>query len=216
MYRAFGKRLLDLCLTIPALVLLSPVFVLVAILVRIKLGAPIFFRQRRPGRLGEPFTLLKFRTMTDARDTQGNALPDAERLTGFGKFLRSTSLDELPELINVLKADMSLAGPRPLLIEYLKLYTPEQMRRHEVKPGITGWAQINGRNLLSWEQRFEMDVWYADHYSLRLDLKILSLTLWKVIRREGISQEGHATQSNFMGTTESSPQRQRGRREGAE
>ena len=198
MYRAFVKRLLDLCFTIPALVLLSPLFCAFSDTGKDQTGRSRLFRQRRP----EPFTLLKFRTMTECLRHTGQLASRCRTVDRLGKFLRSTSLDELPELINVLKADMSLTGPRPLLIEYLKLYTTEQMRRHEVKPGITGWAQINGRNLLSWEQRFEMDVWYADHYSLQLDLKILLLTLWKVIRREGISQEGHATQSNSMGTAE--------------
>ena len=200
MYHAFGKRLFDLALTVPATILLSPVFILVAFLVRIKLGSPVFFRQRRPGLGGEPFTLLKFRTMTDARDAQGNLLPDAERLTRFGQFLRSSSLDELPELINVLKRDMSLVGPRPLLMKYLGLYTPEQFRRHEVLPGITGWAQVNGRNALSWEQKFEMDVWYVEHQSFRLDARIAALTFLKIIRREGISQPGHATAEEFTGS----------------
>jgi len=199
MYHAFGKRLLDLSLAVPALVLLSPVFILVALLVRIKLGSPIFFRQRRPGLGGEPFTLFKFRTMTDARDGQGNLLPDAERLTQFGRFLRSSSLDELPELINVLKRDMSLVGPRPLLMKYLELYTPEQFRRHEALPGITGWAQINGRNALSWEQKFDMDIWYVERQSFRLDVRIIALTFLKIIRREGISQPGHATAEEFTG-----------------
>ena len=199
MYHAFGKRLLDLSLAVPALVLLSPVFILVALLVRIKLGSPIFFRQRRPGLGGEPFTLFKFRTMTDARDGQGNLLPDAERLTHFGRFLRSSSLDELPELINVLKRDMSLVGPRPLLMKYLELYTPEQFRRHEALPGITGWAQINGRNALSWEQKFDMDIWYVERQSFRLDVRIIALTFLKIIRREGISQPGHATAEEFTG-----------------
>jgi sugar transferase EpsL len=199
MYHAFGKRLLDLSIAVPALVLLSPVFILVALLVRIKLGSPIFFRQRRPGLGGEPFTLFKFRTMNDARDGQGNLLPDAERLTQFGRFLRSSSLDELPELINVLKRDMSLVGPRPLLMKYLGLYTPEQFRRHEALPGITGWAQINGRNVLSWEQKFDMDIWYVEHRSFRLDVRIIALTFLKIIRREGISQPGHATAEEFTG-----------------
>lgn len=200
MYRAFGKRLLDLLLTIPALILLAPLFILVAILVRIKLGSPVFFQQRRPGLGGEPFTLFKFRTMSDGRDRQGDLLPDEKRLTGFGRFLRGSSLDELPELINVLKHDMSLAGPRPLLMQYLELYTPDQLRRHETLPGITGWAQINGRNALSWEQKFALDVWYVDHQSLWLDLKILALTVLKIFARDGISQPGHATAQEFKGT----------------
>ncbi len=199
MYNAFGKRLLDLSLAVPALILVSPVFILVALLVRIKLGSPVFFQQRRPGLGGEPFTLFKFRTMNDACDAQGNLLPDAERLTRFGQFLRSSSLDELPELINVLKRDMSLVGPRPLLMKYLELYTPEQFRRHEALPGITGWAQVNGRNALSWEQKFEMDIWYVEHRSFRLDARIIALTFLKIIRREGISQPGHATAEEFTG-----------------
>lgn len=200
MYSAFGKRLLDLFLTIPALILLAPVFVLVSMLVRIKLGSPVFFQQRRPGLGGEPFTLFKFRTMHDARDLQGDLLPDAERLTRFGRFLRRSSLDELPALINVLKHDMSLVGPRPLLMKYLELYTPEQSRRHEVLPGITGWAQVNGRNVISWEQKFALDVWYVEHQSLWLDLKILALTVLKIALREGISQPGHATAREFKGS----------------
>jgi lipopolysaccharide/colanic/teichoic acid biosynthesis glycosyltransferase len=166
------------------------------------MGLPILFRQQRPGLHGKPFTLLKFRTMTDARDAQGNLLPDAERLTPFGSFLRRTSLDELPAFFNVLRGDMSLMGPRPLLMAYLDRYTPEQARRHEVRPGITGWAQVNGRNAITWEQKFVLDVWYVDNWSLWLDLKILFLTGWKVLRREGISQEGHATMPEFLGALE--------------
>ena len=166
---------------------------------RLKLGSPVLFRQRRPGLHGKPFTIYKFRTMTDARDAQGKLLPDAERLTPFGRFLRSASLDELPELFNVLKGDMSLVGPRPLLMQYLDRYTPEQMRRHEVKPGITGWAQVNGRNAITWEQKFALDVWYVDNKSLGLDGKIILLTLWKILKREGISQPGQATMEEFMG-----------------
>jgi len=183
------------------LVLLLPPLALVALLVRVKLGSPVLFRQLRPGLRCQPFTLYKFRTMTDARDAQGRLLPDAERLTRLGRFLRSTSADELPELFNVLKGDMSLVGPRPLLMQYLDRYTPEQMRRHEVKPGITGWAQVNGRNAITWEQKFALDVWYVDHRSLGLDLKILALTLWKTLRREGISQPGQATMEEFMGSS---------------
>lgn len=195
-----GKRLFDLVLTIPALAFLSPVLTIIALLVRVRLGSPVLFRQQRPGLHGRPFTLLKFRTMTDARDANGDLLPDEQRLPPFGQFLRRTSLDELPELINVLRGDMSLVGPRPLLMQYLDRYTPDQMRRHEVRPGITGWAQINGRNALSWEEKFALDVWYVDHLSLWLDLKITLLTMWKVLRREGISQEGFATMPEFMGT----------------
>lgn len=161
----------------------------------------MLFRQMRPGLHGEPFTLYKFRTMTDARDADGNLLPDAQRLTRFGRFLRSTSLDELPELWNVLKGDMSLVGPRPLLMQYLERYTPEQKRRHEVRPGITGWAQVNGRNAITWEEKFALDVWYVDNQSLWLDLRILMLTVWKVLRREAISQAGNATMTEFMGTS---------------
>lgn len=199
MYASIGKRALDLVLVILALAVISPVLLLVAILIWRKLGNPILFRQRRPGLHGKPFTLLKFRTMTDERDADGNLLPDEKRLTRFGQFLRRTSLDELPELFNVLRGDMSLVGPRPLLMQYLDRYTPEQARRHEVRPGITGWAQINGRNAISWQEKFELDVWYVDHLSLWIDLKILVLTVWKVLRREGISQDGHATMEEFLG-----------------
>jgi sugar transferase EpsL len=200
-YHRYGKRALDLALTIPALIVLSPVLLLIALSVRLTLGAPILFRQMRPGLYGKPFTLYKFRTMTDARDAQGNLLPDAARLTPFGRFLRATSLDELPELWNVLKGDMSLVGPRPLLMQYLDRYTPEQARRHEVRPGITGWAQVNGRNALTWEQKFALDVWYVDHLSFGLDLKIIALTLWKILKREGISQPGQATMGEFLGSS---------------
>ena len=206
MYRGFGKRLLDLALTIPTLVLLSPLLILVAFLVRLKLGFPVLFRQRRPGLWGQPFTMLKFRTMTNARDAQGNLLPNVDRLTPFSKFLRSTSLDELPELILVLRGDMSLVGPRPLLMDYLDLYTPEQMRRHEVKPGVTGWAQVNGRNDISWEEKFALDVWYVDHQSLWLDLKIIAMTTGKVLKREGIGRQGYVTTApRFRGTTREPP-----------
>ena len=198
LYARHGKRLFDLAVTLPLLILLSPVLAVVALLVRIKLGSPILFRQQRPGLHGRPFTIYKFRTMTDARDAQGNLLPDERRLTSWGRFLRSTSLDELPELFNVLKGDMSLVGPRPLLMQYLERYTPEQMRRHQVRPGVTGWAQINGRNVLSWEQKFALDVWYVEHWSLWLDIKIVPLTFWKIIKREGISQPGQATAEEFM------------------
>jgi len=199
MYRRLGKRLFDLAAAVPASIIAAPILGLVALLVRAKLGAPVLFRQTRPGLYGKPFTLYKFRTMTDARDAQGNLLPDAARLTPFGRFLRSTSLDELPELWNVLRGDMSLVGPRPLLMQYLDRYTPEQARRHEVRPGITGWAQVNGRNALTWEQKFALDVWYVDHLSFWLDLKIIALTLWKILKREGISQPGQATAEEFMG-----------------
>jgi sugar transferase EpsL len=200
MYSAFGKRAIDLILSVSALVLLSPVLIVAAILVRIKIGSPVLFRHQRPGLGGRPFTLLKFRTMTNERDAAGELLPDEQRLTSFGKFLRSSSIDELPELLNVVRNDMSLVGPRPLLMQYLELYTPEQMRRHDAKPGITGLAQVSGRNLLTWEEKFEMDVRYVDNLSFALDLKILFLTVWKVLRREGISEQGHVTMSNFAGT----------------
>jgi len=199
MYRRLGKRLFDLAVAVSASVIAAPILGLVALLVRAKLGAPVLFRQTRPGLYGKPFTLYKFRTMTDARDAQGNLLPDAARLTPFGRFLRSTSLDELPELWNVLRGDMSLVGPRPLLMQYLDRYTPDQARRHEVRPGITGWAQVNGRNALTWEQKFALDVWYVDHLSFWLDLKIIALTLWKILKREGISQPGQATVEYFHG-----------------
>ncbi|CAK8717224.1 Undecaprenyl phosphate N,N'-diacetylbacillosamine 1-phosphate transferase [Candidatus Electrothrix gigas] len=191
------KRFFDLLLTLPGILCLSPLFLLTALLVRIKIGKPILFIQKRPGLHGKPFRMYKFRTMTDERDTDGNLLSDEQRLVPFGRFLRSTSLDELPELINVLKGEMSLVGPRPLLMEYLDRYTAEQARRHEVLPGVTGWAQINGRNALSWEEKFNLDVWYVDNRSLWLDVKILWMTFLKVFRREGISQEGQATMELF-------------------
>ena len=193
------KRACDIVASAVGLAVLSPLLLVVALLVRLKLGAPVLFRQERPGVGGRPFQMFKFRTMTGARDSSGALLPDGERLTAFGHFLRSTSLDELPELINVLKGEMSVVGPRPLLMQYLSRYTPEQMRRHEVRPGITGWAQINGRNGLSWEQKFTLDVWYVDNRSLRLDLKIIALTVWKILKREGISQPGQATMEEFLG-----------------
>jgi len=192
-----GKRSLDLCLTVPALLVLAPLFLVVALIVRVVLGAPVIFRQRRPGQHGRSFTLLKFRTMTDARDVNGELLPDADRLRTVGRFLRRTSLDELPELLNVLRGDMSLVGPRPLLCEYLHLYSREQARRHEVKPGITGWAQINGRNAISWDRKLELDVWYVDHRSLRFDLWIMAATVRGVLRGNGISEPGHVTMSKF-------------------
>lgn len=193
------KRFFDVALTLLALVLLLPVLIVVLILVKRKLGSPVFFRQIRPGRRAEPFEMIKFRTMLDATDESGRLLPDDQRMTPFGQFLRSTSLDELPELWNVLKGDMSLVGPRPLLMEYLPLYSREQLRRHEVRPGVTGWAQINGRNAISWDDKFKLDVWYVDNQSLWLDLKILLLTIKKVLRRDGISGEGEATMSKFKG-----------------
>jgi sugar transferase EpsL len=197
LYRDCGKRLFDLLLTLPALIILSPLYVLVAFMVRLRMGQPVLFRQKRPGLNGKPFDLLKFRTMTEDRDEKGDLLPDRSRLTRLSRLVRSTSLDELPELFNVLKGDMSLVGPRPLLMRYLERYTPEQMRRHEVKPGITGWAQVNGRNALTWEEKFKLDVWYVDNQSFWLDLKIIALTIWKLIKREGINQPGQATAAEF-------------------
>lgn len=194
------KRAFDLVLSLVLLFMLSPLIVFVALLVRLWLGSPILFRQTRPGLHGRPFEIYKFRTMTDQLDSAGELLPDADRLTSFGRLLRRTSLDELPQLFNVLKGDISFVGPRPLLMEYLPLYSAEQARRHEVRPGITGWAQVNGRNALSWEERFRLDVWYVDHRSFWLDMKILWLTLLKVVRPEGISQPGHATMDKFRGT----------------
>jgi sugar transferase EpsL len=193
------KRTLDVIGAAAGLVLLSPVLLATALAVRLRLGSPVLFRQVRPGLHGRPFTMVKFRTMTSAVDERGNLLPDDRRLTAFGRTLRSTSLDELPALWNVLRGDMSLVGPRPLLVEYLPLYTPEQARRHEIRPGITGWAQINGRNTVGWDQRLAMDVWYVDHRCLSLDLRILLLTLGKVSGRGGVSQEGHATMPRFRG-----------------
>lgn len=194
------KRCFDIVVSIIVLASLSPLLLFLLILVKFKLGSPILFKQIRPGLHGKPFKMLKLRTMTDARDSEGSLLSDSLRLTEFGKFLRSTSLDELPGLWNVFKGDMSLVGPRPLLTEYLKLYTPEQARRHDVRPGITGWAQVNGRNAISWEDKFKFDVWYVDNQSLWLDLKILFLTAKKVFIREGISASGHVTMEKFKGS----------------
>lgn len=195
------KRFVDICGALVGFLLLLPVIAVLYVLVRFWLGKPVLFRQMRPGMGGTTFEMTKFRTMTDARDTSGELLPDADRLIGFGQFLRSSSLDELPELWNVLKGDMSLVGPRPLLMEYLPLYSERQARRHEVRPGITGWAQINGRNALSWEEKFELDVWYVENRTLWLDIKILFLTVWKVVKRDGISQDGEATMTKFSGST---------------
>ena len=197
-----SKRVFDLALVIPGLILISPMLGLIALLVWINHGRPVFFRQIRPGYRGRPFVVIKFRTMTNASNKQGVLLPDSERLTRLGRFLRSTSLDELPELFPVISGKMSLVGPRPLLMQYLDRYTPEQSRRHNVLPGITGWAQVNGRNILTWEDKFRMDVWYVDNWSVGLDIKILWLTFWKVLKREGISQPGHATAEEFMGSTD--------------
>lgn len=193
------KRLFDAVTAIFLLLTLSLPLLLCALLVRIKLGGPVFFTQVRPGINGEPFRMIKFRSMTDQHDANGELLPDAERLTSFGRFLRASSLDELPELWNVLKGDMSLVGPRPLLMEYLPLYSPEQTRRHEVRPGITGWAQVNGRNALSWDDKFKLDVWYVDKQNMWLDIRILFMTIRKVLMRDGIAAEGEATMPRFMG-----------------
>jgi sugar transferase EpsL len=191
------KRFFDLGCSLIAIIFLSPLLIVLAIVVRFILGRPVFFRQQRPGLNGRPFTIYKFRTMAEARDAHGKLLPDGERLVPFGKFLRSTSLDELPELFNVIKGDMSLVGPRPLLMQYLDRYTPEQARRHEVKPGLTGWSQVNGRNAITWEEKFRLDVWYVDNWSIWLDIKILLITVWLIIKREGISQPGQPTMEEF-------------------
>ena len=199
MYVRLFKRMFDLGLALLAFALFSPILLVVAILVRIKLGGPVLFLQVRPGRRGQPFRMVKFRSMTDACDATGALLPDAQRLTSFGRFLRASSLDELPELWNVLRGDMSLVGPRPLLMEYLPLYTPEQARRHEVRPGITGWAQINGRNALSWNDKFGLDVWYVEHLSFTLDLRIFFLTFARIARPQGITAAHSATAEKFTG-----------------
>ena len=194
------KRLLDIIISLSALILLAPLYAIIGYKVKKNLGSPIFFKQTRPGLQAQPFDMIKFRTMKDATDAGGNLLPDSMRMTAFGKMLRSSSLDELPELWNVLKGDMSLVGPRPLLMEYVPLYNKEQTRRHEMRPGITGWAQINGRNAISWEEKFQLDVWYVDNHSIWLDLKILLLTLKKVFIKEGISADGEVTMTKFTGT----------------
>ena len=193
------KRTIDIVCSGLGLIVLSPILLITAVLIRIKLGSPIFFTQDRLGKDGKVFKMIKFRTMLDAVDKWGEPLPDEERMTSFGQLLRSTSIDELPELINVLKGDMSLVGPRPLLVEYKELYSPEQFRRHEVRPGITGWAQVNGRNTLGWSERFKLDVEYVDNYNLFMDIKILFMTVLKVVKRDGISQEGHVTMEKFNG-----------------
>ena len=194
-----AKRAFDLVAAMAALVVLGPIIAVVAVLVRIKLGSPVFFRQQRPGRFGQPFEMIKFRTMRDAVDALGQPLPDAQRLTRFGRALRATSLDELPEIINILRGEMSFVGPRPLLMQYLPLYSPEQFRRHAVPPGLTGWAQVNGRNALSWDEKFALDTWYVDNRSFALDLAILWRTLRKVLFREDISADGEATMTPFSG-----------------
>ena len=196
------KRLIDILGAVTGLVVLSPVLIVVAILIRRQMGAPVLFCQARPGLHGQPFQMIKFRTMNNATDAKGKLLPSSERLTRLGRFLRSTSLDELPELWNVLKGEMSLVGPRPLLMEYLPLYSPKQARRHLMRPGITGWAQVNGRNAISWEQKFEMDVWYVHNQSLWLDMRIILMTIKKVSRREDISPTGSAIKSRFSGSKE--------------
>jgi len=198
-----NKRLLDLLVATVGLLVISPVLLVIAILVRLQHGSPVLFGQKRPGLHGQPFRIFKFRTMTDARAADGSPLPDEQRLTRLGRFLRASSLDELPELFNVLRGEMSLVGPRPLLMQYLERYSPEQSRRHDVLPGITGWVQVNGRNALTWEDKFRLDVWYVDHWSFWLDMKILFLTVSKVFKREGISQPGHATMEEFMGNPKS-------------
>lgn len=195
-----SKRILDLAITLPGILIFSPVFLVIAILVGMNYGTPIIFRQKRPGYRGKPFWVYKFRTMTNALDADNILLPDSQRITRLGRFLRSTSLDELPELFNVLRGEMSLVGPRPLLMQYLERYSPEQARRHDVLPGITGWAQVNGRNALTWEEKFKLDVWYVEHWSFVLDINILLITAVKVLRREGINQPGHTTAEEFMGT----------------
>lgn len=193
------KRVFDIVVSLIGLLFLSPVLVLLSLFIKLEHGSPILFKQTRPGKDGKPFTFYKFRTMTNETDVEGNLLPDKDRLTSFGSFLRKTSLDELPSLFNVMRGDMSLVGPRPLLMQYLPLYNDFQKRRHEVKPGITGWAQVNGRNALSWPKKFELDVWYVDNQSFWLDLKILFLTIYKVFKREGISARGEATMKPFTG-----------------
>ncbi|MDA7910428.1 sugar transferase [bacterium] len=195
------KRAFDLCAAITILVFSSPVLLLGMLAVRIRMGSPIFFCQTRPGLNQQPFSMFKLRTMLTTVDSKGNPLSDAERLTGLGRFLRSSSIDELPALWNVIRGEMSLVGPRPLLMEYLPLYNEQQLKRHDVRPGITGWAQVNGRNAISWEKKFELDVWYVDHASLTLDLKILLLTIWKVLRRNDINETGQATQTKFEGSS---------------
>lgn len=202
-YRYGGKRAFDFAAALLGLVVSAPLLLLVAVVVRVGLGTPVLFRQARPGLGGRPFVILKFRTMTDVRDEEGRLRPDAERLTRLGRFLRSTSMDEMPELWNVLRGDMSLVGPRPLLMAYLERFTPEQARRHEVRPGITGWAQVNGRNALTWEDKFRLDTWYVDNVAFLLDLRILALTAWRVLARHGISADGEATMPEFTGTGDS-------------
>ena len=196
---SFKKRIFDLVFALIALIILSPILLIISILVRILIGPPILFKQQRPGYKGRLFYIYKFRSMTNRLSPNGSLLPDAERLTRFGSFLRAFSLDELPELFNILQGEMSFVGPRPLLKDYLLLYSPEQMRRHDVVPGLTGWAQVNGRNAIDWPTRFKMDIWYVDHWSFWLDIKIIFMTIWKVISREGVNQEGKSTVEYFKG-----------------
>jgi sugar transferase EpsL len=203
-YQKFGKRLFDLCIALPLFIFLSIPMSLISAIVYANFGSPIFFRQIRPGYRGKAFTIYKFRTMMNTIDQNGNLLQDKDRLKPFGRLLREMSIDELPELFNVLNGEMSLVGPRPLLIQYLERYTPEQARRHEVKPGITGWAQVNGRNAITWEKKFKLDVWYVDNQSMWLDLKIISLTVLKILKREGITQQGHVTSEEFKGNHQKS------------
>lgn len=200
MYKKYIKRMLDFILSMIAIIILSPILLIIAIFVKIKLGSPVIFKQQRPGKNEKIFTLYKFRTMTDKKDENGNLLPDSERLTKFGKLLRSTSLDELPELVNILKGDMSIVGPRPLLVEYLELYNEEQKHRHDVRPGLTGLAQVSGRNTISWEEKFKEDIRYIENISLHEDIKIILKTIGKVFKREGISQEGNETMERFKGS----------------
>lgn len=203
--RLLAKRLADILFSGIFLLILTPLMAAIALKIRLVIGSPVLFRQTRPGYKGKPFTLLKFRTMTAARGAQGFLLPDAQRLTLIGRPLREHSLDELPQLWNVFRGDMSLVGPRPLLMQYVDRYTPEERRRHDVKPGLTGWAQVNGRNALTWPQKFRLDLWYVDHWSLSLDAWILVRTLWQVLNREGISQKGHATMPEFLGSERNKP-----------
>jgi len=198
-YQRFVKRVLDFSAALLLLILVSPFLLIIFVILRIMIGSPVILRQKRPGLMGELFTIYKFRTMTDQRDENGSLLPDEQRITNIGRMLRSYSLDELPEMFNVLKGDLSLIGPRPLMVQYLERYTPEQARRHEAIPGITGWAQVNGRNNLTWEEKFSLDVWYVDHQSFVLDIRILMMTIWKVLKREGISSEGFVSAPEFMG-----------------
>jgi sugar transferase EpsL len=199
------KRALDIVISFLGLIILSPIFIIITLLILLLLGPPIFFYQQRPGYRGVPFTIYKFRTMSDKYNSTGKLLPEEQRITQLGRFLRAVSLDELPELFNVLKGEMSIVGPRPLLMQYLNRYSPEQARRHDVLPGITGWAQINGRNAISWEEKFDLDLWYVDHWSFRLDLKIILLTAWKVLTREGIDEPGHISAGEFMGSQNHKP-----------